>query len=299
MRIGFFLFVLIQVLKTSPTLLGDDTSSGVMVQWDYEDLESVPKDSFNANSMPTRRRWAVDFEDAVEGNSSLVFEYSFRKNGYFYPEFRLDREIPLGKGPVYLSGWLKVVRQHPEANHYLSLMANCCFPNKREGHKGFTVTTKDYKEMNDGWIYFYSGNIDEEARKYVADRAIPFEGAFVFAFSLRIRNVRPGEILTCRLDDVRLTSFNPRPAPDEYEWSRARTLYDQLAEEKEIMRGLDVPEAKIVLDGLKVVEMEEKTATTLDDDLYKTQFVNEIREIEPHYWRLKIIRLGESESGRR
>ena len=141
--------------------------------------------SLAENTWPVTLRRAVDAGEAAGGRASLLLAFRFRKAGYCYPMFPLKQSIRLEDGPVYFSGCLKILEQHPEAWHNWCFTVFGEYPKKAAGWKGFEVRVSSRADLANGWQYFYSGDLREAARANAEKQGTPFEGAVITGFYAR------------------------------------------------------------------------------------------------------------------
>ena len=214
-----------------------------------------------------------------------------RKPGYFYPMFYLPKPVRLDRGPVYLSGYVKIEAQHPEANHRVTLACAGYFPKKKPGvWGGLEIRATQCVQVRDGWLYVYSRELGPQARRLAAKRGLEFDGACVSSFYVRMWNLRAGEVVRFRLDDVRLTRDNPVPPPTEAAYRRARELHQQMVSDRAALARV-AGAAELSADLDEAARLAE-AAKAHPDRVTRARFVGKIQEMEKAYWRLKLLRLA-------
>ncbi len=248
--------------------------------------------SLAASCQPVLMERKIDASEAVEGKSSLLEEFRMRKEGYFYPGFVLPQPIRLEDGPLYLSGYVKIVAQDPEANHGLTLACGGYFPRKKDGWKGFERIAVNSVELTNGWTYFYSSDLRREVGESARKNGTPFEEACVSGIYLRFANLRPGEVLRYRVDNLRFTRFNPLPIPEAETYRQALTLFQRMLDDRQGFAGLEESSLALFNNGLDETERVVRNDTHEPDDIKTALLVGKVRQLEPVYWRLKLMQLA-------
>lgn len=271
-----------------------DEAGGIVYQNRFETPadSSALNDTGSASSEPVVLEKAPVAGDAVEGKASLLAGYLMRREGYFYPQIRLSKPVSLENGPLYLSGWVKILEQNPEANHALTLMCGGIFPRKQAEWKGFYCLTGHSKDLPNGWTYFWSEDISAAATEQARKEGTPFEGAAVTEIFLRMWNMRPGEILRFRVDDLRLTRFNPIPDPDTATWTEAQSLYHRMLGDKPVLKSVPDPTAAEFTAGLQQADNLLRDQSGQPDRIARALFVGKVLQLERPYWRLKLLHLA-------
>jgi len=245
-----------------------------------------------ASCQPVPIRSNIDASEAVEGKSSLLEEFRARKEGYYYPSFVLPQPVRLEDGPLYLSGYVKIMEQDPEANHYLGLVCTGQFPKKKDGWKGFEHLAANSVDLSNGWTYFHSNDLRREIGDMARKNGTPFEDACVSGICLRIWNMRPGEVLRYRVDDVRLTRFNPLPVPDAGTYRQALVLLKRMLDDRQNLAGLEESSCASLGTGLDEADQVVRNDNHEPDGIMTALLVGIVRRIEPIYWRLKLLQLA-------
>jgi len=136
----------------------------------------------------------------------------------------------------------------------------------------------------------YSRELGEQAMALAAKRGLAFDGACVSSFYVRMWNLRAGEVVRFRLDDVRLTRDNPVPPPTEAAYRRAYELHEQMVRDRAALAGLTG--AADLSAGLDEATRLAEAANAHPDRVTRARFVGKIREVEKAYWRLKLLGLA-------
>ena len=291
-RIGAGVVCVSVMVHAGPGVRGAE-APGVVYHNGFESAADMPRHQVAASSDPVLLHKAIVRGRAHEGTSSLVMTWRMRRGGYFYPMFPLPTPIPLDAGPLYLSGYVKIEQQHPEASHHLGLGCAGAFPVKKAGvWGGLELRTRRCVETDRGWLYFYSDELQNLARKAATKRGLVFKGAYVSTVHLLLWRMRPSEVLRFRLDNVRLTRHNPVPPPDEGTHHAARELYGRMCAERTSLVGLDPQAGARLSAGLDEAARIVANRKAHPDRVVRALLVGKVRELERPYWRLKLLRMA-------
>jgi len=293
MRRSAWTIVCIPLWIPVATPAGAAQGTGVLYHNGFETAADLPSHQFATSSEPVLLRKAIDRGDAAAGTSSLVMACRMRKGGYFYPMFPFAKEIPLDRGPVYLSGFVKIEQQHPEANHRLGLCAMGRFTKGKPGvWRGMQLRNHRYVETRNGWQYFFSDDLGAQARRHADTKGLMFEGACLTGIYLQMWNMRPSEVMRFRLDDVRLTRYNPVPPPDSETYRHAHDLYRRMAAERATLVPAEATTGARLARGLDVAADILANPHHRPEPLVRALLVGQVRRLEKPYWRLKLLTLA-------
>lgn len=187
-------------------------------------------------------------DDPVSGKRAYRLKLSFRGNGYAYPTFYLKEPLPVD-GPLYLSGYLKIVEQDPESRHDLQLLAWGEYPQDPQPTlgklstvptppvpagaklvwKGANLVTPHSQAWKGGWQFVRTDDI--HALMLARNDIRKKDGMCLFAVSVCIYGCRPGKSITLLLDDLRLSRSPPVVPPEKQAVAAALRTFRQIGPE--------------------------------------------------------------------
>lgn len=261
--------------------------------------------------------------DAPSGERCLRLVLNFRRAGWVGPLFYLPQPIAVD-GPLYLSGWVKVVEKDPEAHFRPQLIAWGEYPadpqpilgrlHSRDGsfaraasqadprvYKGFTLNTYSSREGAGGWAYLWSADInqamlDNARAAYREDNqrvALVPDGRCLVALGLYVNGVTAGKRLELLVDQVRLTPFDPLPPLSEAEVGRAFEDYGRMAGEFQALADRAPepqrqPARTLAAELRRLHDEAARTHAALD----LARFVAKLKEAAALHWRLKVLEIA-------
>lgn len=299
-----YLFVLVMTNLLTAGFSFAAEEEGLIYADGFEDAKRLPELT-GIHSLFGVRSATVDLAEGegLNGSNALRFNVKMQTGHYCYPCFAWSEPVSLvtnptpsagageskpnetnnGKAetpspipPVHVSGYLKFVEQHPEANHLGSRISLC------DKNKNIVWSDCHVVPMKDDWIYLYSDAISN----------LPKAGGFW----VRVLDMRPGEEMTFLIDDLRITNYKPIPPPNKETLVRLRRVY-------EIIRGDwaswsqadDLPDDDSAKEIEKYLRGLERIVTSEDaaNPKFTARFAEQVKHLEPLYWECKIKRLLE------
>lgn len=287
-----FCFFLLALAASLPPGLSAAGGTNLLFENRFETEADFAGMGLESSCLPVALSRRIDPTEHIDGQASLLLAYRFRKSGSFYPGFRLPAPISLEQGPVYLSGYLKVLRQDPEAQHNFNLTACGTFPGNPAAWKGFEFRCNHAAARADGWLYFYSDDLAQAAQDQAGEKKFSAAGAVLTGFYIQIWDARPGKELEFRLDSVQVTRTNPVPPPDAKAYAAAVELCAQMQQARPEWQALADPSVKALEGILQEAAGIQANAEQLPPDTARALFAGKIQAAEKHYWKLKIIALA-------
>lgn len=262
-------------------------------------------------------------DDAIDGQRAHRITMVFRGNGFSGPIFYLPRPIPVD-GPLFFSGYYKIVEQDPESFHRIRFVVWGEFPNDPQPTlgrlstvsgknrtnlvdgtgakpvwKGINIWTNHVQSLKYGWVFARTVDIHAamEKRCDIKDK----KGMCVFAVSVAVNGCRAGKKLTLLLDDLKFTTAMTVLPPDEKKLEESLVCFHRFGPEfddlAETFGDSVLKETNIAL-CRKLAEFE-KRISNLDDVEAKAGFVAAVDEMRNSYYTLKILEMAAVESSLR
>ena len=298
-----------------------------IVTYDFETANDIPAfflgekpDGMGetGNSTPAIvEQKVVAVAPAVSGKKCLSITLKFFRNGWAAPTFYLGKPLPV-QGPLYLSGYIKMVEQDSEFAEKPFLLVWGEYPSDPypvlgkirsrtvsadsearvpRVYKGYEMRTGHSKEMKDGWIYFYSEDIYPDMLKKTKEGMsedgkkveLTADGMCLTAISLFL-TATPRMPMKLLVDNIRITEDNPLPPLTDKEKKQAFGDYSHYAAEFHALadRISDTSErekTQILAGEIKRLH-DQAMRTKADTDI--SLFDDKTVEMQKQYWRLKV-----------
>lgn len=212
MRKGVLIICLSVAVALVEGAAGDENKT--LYELDFESAEMTPKECIVSSAQPTLIECEIDREFFVEGKASYYARYSLAGEGHFYPGFCVRPPISLERGPVYFSGYVRIIEKPVNQKEPRPAPRLCCagsLPAKKDGWKGFHYRSCESVPLKKGWIYFYSDDLSQYIKRYGREHGVPIDGATINCVYLFFRPAIPGDHVSFHLDGIRFSRGKPKP----------------------------------------------------------------------------------------